>query len=132
VATERPRQLVGVLDARPLRHLGSFSYSLYLTHAPIVIAVYYGCMRGRVGVPTFLVLCAVVLPLTVLFARCFAEVFELPFQRRRGWPAVRDALHLPGRRGVAATSAVQAADRSSRPVHASRSSSARGAVSSWP
>jgi hypothetical protein len=57
-------------------------------------------MQGRVplGVPMFLVLCAIVLPLTVLFARLFAEVFELPFQRRRGWGAVRDALHLPARR----------------------------------
>jgi peptidoglycan/LPS O-acetylase OafA/YrhL len=103
VATGRPRPLVRLLDMRPLRRLGSFSYSLYLTHAPIVIAVYYGLMAGRVrpGVAMFLVLCAIVLPLTVLFARLFAEVFELPFQRRRGWGAVRDALHLPGRRGVA-------------------------------
>jgi len=95
VATCRARPLVRLLDTRPLRCLGSFSYSLYLTHAPIVIAVYYGLMQGRVrhGVTIFLVLCAIVLPLTVLFARLFAEVFELPFQRRRGWGAVRDALH---------------------------------------
>src|SRR2546429_6170633 len=95
VATCRARPLVRLLDTRPLRCLGSFSYSLYLTHAPIVIAVYYGLMQGRVrhGVTMFLVLCAIVLPLTVLFARLFAEVFELPFQRRRGWGAVRDALH---------------------------------------
>jgi hypothetical protein len=60
-------------------------------------------MQGRVrpGVQMFLVLCAIVLPVTVMFARIFAEVFELPFQRRRGWGAVRDALHLPGRRAVA-------------------------------
>jgi peptidoglycan/LPS O-acetylase OafA/YrhL len=97
VATYRPRRLVRLLDTRELRRLGSFSYSLYLTHAPIVIAVYYGLMVGRVhpGVPTFLVLCAIALPLTVLFARLFAEVFELPFQRQRGWGAVRDALRLP-------------------------------------
>jgi peptidoglycan/LPS O-acetylase OafA/YrhL len=84
VATGRPRPLVGLLDTRPLRRLGSFSYSLYLTHAPIVIAVYYGLMRGRVpqGAPMFLVLCAILLPLTVLSARLFAQLFELPFQRR--------------------------------------------------
>jgi peptidoglycan/LPS O-acetylase OafA/YrhL len=95
VTTPRPGPLVRALDTRPLRSLGSFSYSLYLTHAPIVIAVYYGFMAGRVsmGVPMFLVLCAIVLPLTVLFARVFAAVFELPFQRRRGWGAIRDALH---------------------------------------
>jgi peptidoglycan/LPS O-acetylase OafA/YrhL len=93
VAVGRTRPL-RLLDARPLRRLGSFSYSLYLTHAPIVIAVYYGLMQDRVrpGVPTFLMLCAIILPLTLLFARLFAAVFELPFQRRRGWGAVRDAL----------------------------------------
>ncbi|MDQ2748430.1 MAG: acyltransferase [Actinomycetota bacterium] len=94
VATHRPMPLIRLLDWHPLRRVGAFSYSLYLTHAPIVIAVYYGLVRGSVsaGVPTFLVLCTVVLPLTVLFARLFAEVFEFPFQRRRGWGAVRDAL----------------------------------------
>jgi peptidoglycan/LPS O-acetylase OafA/YrhL len=99
VGTGRPGPLVRLLDSRPLRRLGSFSYSLYLTHAPIVIAVYYGLLQGRLhqGVPMFLVLCAVLLPLTVLFARLFAQVFELPFQRRRGWAAIRDALRLPAR-----------------------------------
>jgi peptidoglycan/LPS O-acetylase OafA/YrhL len=95
LAVGRPRSLLRVLDAHPLRTLGSFSYSLYLTHAPIVIAVYYGVVQGRVrpGVPTFLVMCAVALPLTVGFARLFAGVFELPFLHRRGWHAVRDMLH---------------------------------------
>jgi peptidoglycan/LPS O-acetylase OafA/YrhL len=96
VAVGRSRPLLDLLGSRPLRCLGSFSYSLYLTHAPIVIAVYYGLLAGRVGqgAPMFLVLCAILLPLTVLFARLFAEVFELPFQRRRGWIAIRDSLRL--------------------------------------
>lgn len=94
IATSRPRPVVRVLDTRPLRSLGSFSYSLYLTHAPIVIAVSYGLVLGHVarGTPTFLVLCAILLPLTVGFARLFAAVFELPFQRHRGWAALRRAL----------------------------------------
>jgi peptidoglycan/LPS O-acetylase OafA/YrhL len=56
--TSRPRPVVRLLDTRPLRSLGSLSYSLYLTHAPIVIAVSYGLVLGRVapGTPTFLVL----------------------------------------------------------------------------
>ncbi|HEY2790833.1 MAG TPA: acyltransferase [Micromonosporaceae bacterium] len=89
VATGRPR----LLDSRPARGLGRISYSLYLTHAPIVIAVYYGVVEGRVapGVPTFFVLIATVVPLTVGFAAIFASVFELPFQRHRGWAALRDA-----------------------------------------
>ena len=97
LATNRPRPLVRLLDSRPLRRLGSFSYSLYLTHAPIVLAIYYGPLQGRVpqGAPMFLLLCAVILPLTILFAWLFAQVFELPFQRRRGWAAVRAALQSP-------------------------------------
>ncbi len=77
----------------PCRALGSFSYSLYLTHLPIVIAVSYGLVLGRVatGTSTFLVLCAILLPLTVCFARLFAAVFELPFQRYRGWIPLRQA-----------------------------------------
>jgi peptidoglycan/LPS O-acetylase OafA/YrhL len=94
VATDRPRPLVRLLDTRPLRSLGSFSYSLYLTHAPIVIAAYYGLAAGwvRPGVPMFLVLLVTVVPATVLFARGFAAVFEIPFQRHRGWKALRGAL----------------------------------------
>jgi peptidoglycan/LPS O-acetylase OafA/YrhL len=93
VVTDRPRPLVRLLDTRPLRSLGSFSYSLYLTHAPIVIAVSYGIVAGRVppGVPSFFVLTAILIPLTVTFARLFAAVFEIPFQRHRGWHALRSA-----------------------------------------
>jgi peptidoglycan/LPS O-acetylase OafA/YrhL len=94
IATGRPASLVRALDTRPLRGLGSFSYSLYLTHAPIVIALYYGVVAGRVppGVPTFLVLVAVVLPVTILFALLFAAVFEIPFLKHRGWQPLRAAL----------------------------------------
>ncbi len=94
VATDRPKPLVRVLDTRPLRSLGSFSYSLYLTHAPIVIFVYYGIVAGRVrqGVPVFLVLLAILLPVTVIFARLFAAVFEIPFQKHRGWGALWGAM----------------------------------------
>jgi peptidoglycan/LPS O-acetylase OafA/YrhL len=94
VGTSRRGPVVRLLDTRPLRSLGSFSYSLYLTHAPIVIAVSYGLVLGRVapGTPTFLVLTAVLLPLTVGFARLFAAVFELPFQRHRGWAPLRRAF----------------------------------------
>ena len=51
-------------------------------------------MLGRVatGTPAFFVLAAILLPVTVCFARLFAAVFELPFQRHRGWIPLRQAM----------------------------------------
>src|SRR6202030_3797398 len=93
-ATSRPRPVVWFLNSRMPRSLGSCSYSLYLTHVPIVIAVSYGLILGRVatGTPTFFVLAAILLPVTVCFARLFAAVFEVPFQRHRGWIPLRQAM----------------------------------------
>jgi peptidoglycan/LPS O-acetylase OafA/YrhL len=94
VATSRPRFVVRFLDSRLPRSLGTCSYSLYLTHLPIVIAVSYGLVLSRVaaGTPAFFVLAAILLPLTVCFARLFASVFELPFQRHRGWIPLQQAM----------------------------------------
>jgi peptidoglycan/LPS O-acetylase OafA/YrhL len=85
LATGRPARLVRLLDAGPLRRLGGCSYSLYLTHAPIVAVVYERIVAGRVppGVPAFLATVALAVPLTILFARVFASVFEAPARRRR-------------------------------------------------
>jgi peptidoglycan/LPS O-acetylase OafA/YrhL len=75
--------ILRLLDARPIRSLGASSYSLYLTHAPIVVIVYDKVVAGRVrqGVPAFVVSLALVLPLTIVFARVFASVFETPFRK---------------------------------------------------
>jgi peptidoglycan/LPS O-acetylase OafA/YrhL len=85
LATGHPARLLRLLDARPIRSLGASSYSLYLTHAPIVALVYSELVAGRVrqGVPAFVVSLALVLPLTIVFARVFASVFETPFLHRR-------------------------------------------------
>ena len=82
LATGRPAPLQRLLDTRPLRTLGDSSYSLYLTHAPIVAVVYGKIVAGHVhqGVAAFVVSLALVLPLTILFARGFASVFERPFK----------------------------------------------------
>jgi peptidoglycan/LPS O-acetylase OafA/YrhL len=86
LATGQAAALLRLLDARPVRRLGLSSYSLYLTHAPIVVVVYEKIVAGHIspGVPAFLVTLALALPLTILFARAFASVFEIPFLRRRG------------------------------------------------
>jgi peptidoglycan/LPS O-acetylase OafA/YrhL len=85
VATGQAGGLVRLLDTRPMRGLGRSSYSLYLTHAPILVVVYKLVVAGRVrpGVPAFVVTLALVLPLTIAFARVFASVFEPPFGRHR-------------------------------------------------
>jgi peptidoglycan/LPS O-acetylase OafA/YrhL len=92
LATGHPARLLRLLDARPIRSLGACSYSLYLTHGPIVVVVYEELVAGRVaqGVPAFVVSLALVLPLTIAFARVFARIFETPSRRRRNWfPAGR-------------------------------------------
>jgi peptidoglycan/LPS O-acetylase OafA/YrhL len=102
VATGRPSGLLRALDAKPIHNLGMSSYSLYLTHAPIVAIVYEKIVAGRVrqGVPAFVVSLAIVLPLTIVFARLFASVFEIPFLRSR---PIRTAprARLPRAQGAA-------------------------------
>jgi peptidoglycan/LPS O-acetylase OafA/YrhL len=85
---------VRLLDTRPIRGLGLSSYSLYLTHGPIVVVVYELIVAGHIrqGAPAFLVTLTLVLPLTIVFARGFAAVFETPFRRHRSWAPVRAAM----------------------------------------
>jgi peptidoglycan/LPS O-acetylase OafA/YrhL len=95
LVTGRPVRLVRILDARPMRGLGLFSYSLYLTHAPIVVVLYEKVVAGRVGHggPSFVLALVVILPAAIAFARGFSALFEIPFQRHRGRPpALRAAL----------------------------------------
>ena len=94
IATRKSGPLVWFLDTRPIRSLGGFSYSLYLVHAPIIVAVAVLIVAPRVmsGVPAFLVTLAIGVPLALMFARLFAAVFDLPFQRHKSWPALRDAV----------------------------------------
>jgi peptidoglycan/LPS O-acetylase OafA/YrhL len=86
LATGRPASLLRLLDSRPIRSLGASSYSLYLTHAPIVVIVCELIVAGRVapGAAAFLVSLAIVLPLTIGFAKVFSSVFEAPLRQRRG------------------------------------------------
>ena len=63
-----------------------------------MVVVYEKVVAGRVGhgAPSFLLAVALIVPLTVVFARGFAAVFEIPFQRHRGWPGWRlPALSRP-------------------------------------
>ena len=54
-------------------------------------------MAGRVrqGVPAFVVTLALALPLTIVFARAFASVFETPSRRRHRSARLVGALDPP-------------------------------------
>ncbi|MER7500848.1 acyltransferase family protein [Nonomuraea pusilla] len=93
VARGRPAPLVRLLDTRPVRSLGSFSYSLYLVHAPIVVALdhYAAAPLTEPGTGRFLLLLALAVLVSLVFARGFAAVLELPFQRHRSGAALRTA-----------------------------------------
>jgi peptidoglycan/LPS O-acetylase OafA/YrhL len=93
VSLGRPALVVRWLDTRPVRMLGLFSYSLYLTHPPIVILVYHFGVAPHVarGVPAFLVTLAVAIPVTLAVAYVFAKIFELPFLRHRSFSSLVSA-----------------------------------------
>jgi peptidoglycan/LPS O-acetylase OafA/YrhL len=94
VATRRPPALMRLLDTAPVRGLGSFSYSLYLVHAPIVVAVAVKIVAPLVEATQtrFVLTVLVAVPLSMLVARGFAAIFEIPFTRHRTWPELRTAV----------------------------------------
>lgn len=94
VSTRRPAPLVWLLATRPVRTLGSFSYSLYLIQLPIVLVISRKIAPLHLphGVPTFLVTAALAVPITLLAAWLFALFFEIPFQRHRSAAALRAAV----------------------------------------
>jgi peptidoglycan/LPS O-acetylase OafA/YrhL len=103
VATRRAKAVVWLLDTWPVRRLGSFSYSLYLIHAPIVVAISAKVVAPHVapGLARFGVTLAIAAPLSVFAARWFGALFEIPFQRYRSWAALRDAARARVRRAPA-------------------------------
>ncbi|MER6731253.1 acyltransferase family protein [Streptomyces puniciscabiei] len=94
VATGRPALLVRLLTTRPVRRLGSFSYSLYLIHLPIVMTVVrrVAPLFCSPGLPVFWFTLIVALPVSVLGAWLFSKIFEMPFKRHRSWRSLIDAL----------------------------------------
>jgi peptidoglycan/LPS O-acetylase OafA/YrhL len=93
VATGRPRLLVRLLDTRPLNSLGSFSYSLYLVHLPIIMVIsrrIAAPLVGR-GEQAFWITLVLGVPISLVAAWVFASIFELPFQRHRSYRALTAA-----------------------------------------
>ncbi len=105
LGTHRPAALVRLLDTRPLRSLGSFSYSLYLIHAPIVVVVALKVLPPTMppGLPRLGLTLLLAVPLSLAAARIFAGFFEIPFTRHRTWPELRTAIVARYKRIVEAT-----------------------------
>jgi len=77
---QRPPLLLRVLQSGPLVALGRFSYSLYLTHLPVVALCYFGLRRLDLSPNAeMLALIALGLPLSLLFSYAFFWVFERRF-----------------------------------------------------
>jgi peptidoglycan/LPS O-acetylase OafA/YrhL len=93
VVSGRPAALIRLLDSRPLERLGSFSYSLYLIHLPIVVAISLKLVAPRLGHGTVAFAFTTVLAggLSLAGAWLFATVFEFPFLRHRSWAALKAA-----------------------------------------
>lgn len=80
---ERSR-LLGVLSSRLLVGLGHFSYSLYLSHLPVLALCFFGLQAlGLAPIPLAAALLFVGTPVCLAFAYAFHVCFERPFMNRR-------------------------------------------------
>ncbi len=93
IGSGEARRVSGALDLPPIRSLGGFSYSLYLVHAPIVVAVAALVVGPRMGIgpSALLAMLVIAVPLALIVSRLFASVFDLPFQRHKSWAALLSA-----------------------------------------
>jgi peptidoglycan/LPS O-acetylase OafA/YrhL len=117
VATGRAPALTRVLSSRPLERLGRISYSLYLIHLPIltVLAKKVAPHYAAEGPHTWIFVVVVGVPLSVLAAWLFAQVFELPFQRHRSWKALAAAMTSVPRRSPTPPAATDRDPAGNRP-----------------
>jgi peptidoglycan/LPS O-acetylase OafA/YrhL len=106
IVSGRPAGLIRLLDSRPLKWLGSISYSLYLVHLPIVVVVTLKLAIPRLGRDTisFAATTLIAGGLALALAWLFARLFEAPFQQRR------PASDLHGRRPSLQSVEVRAVD----------------------
>jgi peptidoglycan/LPS O-acetylase OafA/YrhL len=83
VTSETAGPLLRLLQARPLVALGHFSYSLYLTHLPVLGLCYFGLVALHVTGPAFtLAISLVGSALSGILGYGFHLLVERPFMRR--------------------------------------------------
>ena len=82
-----------ILEWGPLYFVGTFSYSLYLLHAPVIQIVWQSIIHplGLTGPIALLLQLSIALPACIAVAFAFFLVFERPFMSSRQKHAVSDA-----------------------------------------
>jgi len=82
-----------ILQWGPLYLVGTFSYSLYLLHAPVIQIVWQWVIRPLHlhALAAFITLVAIALPACIAIAWIFFLAFQRPFMSSRQKTAVRDA-----------------------------------------
>lgn len=96
VATRDGRPLVArLLAARPVEKLGTFSYSLYLVHGPLVLLAGAALLRFHAGLAPSLATYALLIPAVVALAYGVYLVAERPFLN----PAFRAAIEAAEQSG---------------------------------
>lgn len=84
--------IVGLLECRSVVALGTFSYSLYLIHAPLLALVFSAVSLTHVpAVLSFLLCEAVGVPICVGCAYVFHLAFERPFLSKSGAKSAKEA-----------------------------------------
>ena len=86
----RETSLPGVLLLEPTVHRDGRGYLFESFRADVL---------EKAGLPRFVATLVLAVPATIVAARLFATVFELPFQRHRSWSALRAALRGRPSRG---------------------------------
>lgn len=83
-----------LLASRLLKWLGSFAFSIYLVHIPVLwlVARWVADPLGVTGTERFLLLVVAATPLVVAVSCAFSILFERPFLTRRSWAEVRPWL----------------------------------------
>ena len=98
----RPGSLVGrVLETRPLRWMGQRSYSIYLWHWPVLLALQWEFNF----VPNTIAIVAAALVATFLLSEISYRMVEAPMRRPQFWANARFRALRVNRRAVAAVAA---------------------------
>jgi peptidoglycan/LPS O-acetylase OafA/YrhL len=90
----RVRWVVWVLSLRPLVTVGSFAFSLYLIHAPVLAMLTTFVVKplGADDIPSFALLLTLGLPASIGAAYLFFLLFERPFLTIRSFSQLSSAI----------------------------------------